>query len=162
MSSYTVPGPAVYSGGKTKKAGSDCTGCESTCKVGSGPSPTLSSSPQPTGGNGGGGGGGGGCSVAEYGQCGGNGYTGKFPRHEYEMQSVIADFEQAAPAVPPDSSASLSLHRTTLSARSKWTWQVQETKPGISSKENTIYKLLLNIKPIKTKEYFLVAYLKIL
>jgi cellulase len=77
MTSYTVPGPAVYSGGKTKKAGSDCTGCEQTCKVGSGPSATLSSSPQPTGGSGGGGGGGGGsCTVSEWGQCGGTGYTG--------------------------------------------------------------------------------------
>ena len=75
MSSYTVPGPAVYSGGKTKAAGSDCSGCESTCKVGSGPSATISAGPEPTGGNGGGGGGG--CTVNEYQQCGGEGYSGK-------------------------------------------------------------------------------------
>lgn len=77
MSSYTVPGPAVISAGRKKTAGSDCTGCEQTCKVGSGSSPTISSTPQPTGGSGGGGGGGGGgCSVAEYQQCGGQGFTG--------------------------------------------------------------------------------------
>lgn len=51
-SSYKVPGPAVYSSGLTKVAGSDCTGCEATCKVGSGPSPTVSAGPQPTGGSG--------------------------------------------------------------------------------------------------------------
>jgi cellulase len=31
MSGYTVPGPAVYSGGTTKTPGSGCSGCESTC-----------------------------------------------------------------------------------------------------------------------------------
>ncbi|KAL2015534.1 hypothetical protein VTK56DRAFT_5245 [Thermocarpiscus australiensis] len=32
-----APRPAFYSGGTTKKAGSGCDGCESTCKVGSSP-----------------------------------------------------------------------------------------------------------------------------
>jgi cellulase len=78
MSSYTVPGPAVYSGGTTKVAGSGCTGCESTCKVGSGPTPTLaqptsSATPAP---GGGGDGGSGGCESQKYQQCGGTGYTG--------------------------------------------------------------------------------------
>ncbi|KAL8403290.1 hypothetical protein RB594_008516 [Gaeumannomyces avenae] len=79
MSSYSSPGPAVWSGGLTKKAGSACTGCESTCKAGSGPSGTAPGTPAPTGGNGGGGDGGDGgtgCTVAKYGQCGGQGYTG--------------------------------------------------------------------------------------
>ncbi|KAK7965805.1 glycosylhydrolase family 61-5 [Apiospora aurea] len=86
MSGYTAPGPAVYSGGSTRKAGGACAGCESTCKPGSGPAGTLTASPQPSqtsspgggngGGNGGGSGGGSGCSVQAYGQCGGNGYTG--------------------------------------------------------------------------------------
>lgn len=31
LDSYTVPGPAVIADGTTKEAGSDCTGCESTC-----------------------------------------------------------------------------------------------------------------------------------
>lgn len=35
LSGYVAPGPAVYSGGTTKKAGSACSGCESSCKVGS-------------------------------------------------------------------------------------------------------------------------------
>jgi cellulase len=78
MSGYTVPGPAVYSGGTTKAAGSACTGCESTCKVGSGPTPTVpvsqpSSSPSSAPG---GGGGNTGCEAARYQQCGGTGYTG--------------------------------------------------------------------------------------
>ncbi|KAK3295442.1 glycosyl hydrolase family 61-domain-containing protein [Chaetomium fimeti] len=79
LSGYTVPGPAVYSGGSTKAAGSPCTGCEATCKVGSGPSPTLtqgqptsSATPAP----GGGGGDNGGCQSQKYQQCGGTGYTG--------------------------------------------------------------------------------------
>lgn len=82
LSSYTAPGPAVYAGGSTKKAGSACTGCENTCKPGSGPVGTASAAPQPTTtagntspttapGNGDGG-----CTVQAYGQCGGNGYTG--------------------------------------------------------------------------------------
>jgi cellulase len=32
MTTYVAPGPAVYSGGTTKPAGSACSGCESTCK----------------------------------------------------------------------------------------------------------------------------------
>jgi len=31
MTSYAVPGPAVYSGGSTKTPGSGCAGCEQTC-----------------------------------------------------------------------------------------------------------------------------------
>ncbi|KXJ85685.1 glycosyl hydrolase family 61-domain-containing protein [Microdochium bolleyi] len=87
LSSYTAPGPAVYSGGSTKVAGSACSGCEGTCKPGSGPSGTAGggSTPTSTAGNGNGGGGssttGGGsqptgCTVPLWGQCGGNGYTG--------------------------------------------------------------------------------------
>ncbi|TLD33861.1 hypothetical protein PspLS_00942 [Pyricularia sp. CBS 133598] len=78
MSSYSMPGPAVYSGGTTKAAGSACTGCESTCKVGSSPVGTAPSTPQPSSpsGGGGGGGGGSGCTVPKYQQCGGQGYTG--------------------------------------------------------------------------------------
>ncbi|KAI6323928.1 hypothetical protein MCOR34_001696 [Pyricularia oryzae] len=80
MSGYSMPGPAVYSGGTTKAAGSACAGCESTCKVGSSPVGTAPSTPQPSspagGGGGGGGGGGSGCTVAKYQQCGGQGYTG--------------------------------------------------------------------------------------
>lgn len=88
LSGYTAPGPAVYAGGSTKKAGSACTGCESTCKPGSGPVGTATAAPAPqpttTAGNAsptttpgnGNGGGGGGCTVQAYGQCGGNGYTG--------------------------------------------------------------------------------------
>ncbi|KFA68993.1 hypothetical protein S40285_08859 [Stachybotrys chlorohalonatus IBT 40285] len=72
MTSYTAPGPAVYSGGTIKAAGSGCTGCEQTCSPGSSPSTSLAA-PQPTGGTGGGGGG---CTVAAWGQCGGTGYTG--------------------------------------------------------------------------------------
>lgn len=75
LDNYVVPGPAVYSGGTTKKAGSGCTGCESTCKVGSGPSATLSSQ-VPVGTAPGGGGSSGGCNAQKYQQCGGTGYTG--------------------------------------------------------------------------------------
>ncbi|KAH7014408.1 glycosyl hydrolase family 61-domain-containing protein [Microdochium trichocladiopsis] len=92
MAGYTAPGPAVYSGGSVKVAGSGCAACESTCKPGSGPTGTIggggTTSPTSTtggGGNGGGasstttGGGGSaptGCTVAAYGQCGGQSYTG--------------------------------------------------------------------------------------
>ncbi|KAK3495427.1 glycosyl hydrolase family 61-domain-containing protein [Neurospora hispaniola] len=79
MSTYVAPGPAVYSGGSSKKAGSGCVGCESTCKVGSGPTGTASAVPVAStsaAAGGGGGGGSGGCSVAKYQQCGGTGYTG--------------------------------------------------------------------------------------
>jgi len=76
MSTYVAPGPAVYSGGSTKVAGSACTGCENTCKAGSAPSTTLIA-PAPTGTSPApGGGSDGGCTVAKYAQCGGNGYTG--------------------------------------------------------------------------------------
>lgn len=75
MSSYATPGPAVWSGGATRQPGGACTGCESTCKAGSGPSGTAPETPAPTDG-GGGGGGGTICTVAKYGQCGGQGYTG--------------------------------------------------------------------------------------
>jgi cellulase len=74
MSGYTVPGPAVYSGGSTKSAGSGCSGCETTCAVGSGPSATLTqSSPASTATSAPGGGG---CTAQKYQQCGGTGYTG--------------------------------------------------------------------------------------
>jgi len=77
MSGYTPPGPAVIAGGTTKVSGSGCSGCESTCKVGSSPSATAPKSD--SGGSSpsaGGGGGASSCSVQAYGQCGGNGYTG--------------------------------------------------------------------------------------
>jgi len=89
MSGYTAPGPAVYSGGTTKVAGSACKGCESTCKPGgSSPAPIgggTSTSPAPTtivtstttaGGGGGGGSQPTGCTVAAWAQCGGTGFTG--------------------------------------------------------------------------------------
>ncbi|KXX81265.1 putative endo-beta-1,4-glucanase D [Madurella mycetomatis] len=76
MSGYTVPGGPVYSGGSTKVAGSACTGCESTCAVGSGPAPTLPQPDPSTTGAPSGGGGNSGCTVQMYGQCGGQGYTG--------------------------------------------------------------------------------------
>lgn len=82
MSGYVVPGGPVYSGGTTKVAGSACTGCESTCAVGSGPTPTLSqpasspsssATPAPSGG---GSNPSPGCTVPKWGQCGGQSYTG--------------------------------------------------------------------------------------
>ncbi|KAK3986453.1 putative endo-beta-1,4-glucanase D [Cladorrhinum sp. PSN332] len=76
LSNYVVPGPAVYSGGSTKTAGSACTGCENTCKVGSSPTTTLSPPVSTATSAPGGGSGNPSCSVARYGQCGGNGYTG--------------------------------------------------------------------------------------
>lgn len=78
LSNYVAPGPEVYSGGTIKTAGSGCTGCESTCKVGSSPTATAPGSGGSPGGGGSGDGGGapGGCTVQPYGQCGGNGYTG--------------------------------------------------------------------------------------
>lgn len=33
MTSYSIPGPAVYSGGTSKTPGSACSGCESTCAL---------------------------------------------------------------------------------------------------------------------------------
>ncbi|OTA89851.1 carbohydrate-binding module family 1 protein [Hypoxylon sp. CO27-5] len=80
LSTYIAPGPTVYSGGSTKKAGSPCNGCESTCTAGKAPSTaTGTSTPtqvvtltttaaSPTGTSG--------CSVAIYGQCGGTGFSG--------------------------------------------------------------------------------------
>jgi len=78
MSSYAVPGPAVYSGGSSKTAGSACSGCEATCAVGSGPTPTLSQPTSSATSNPGNGGGTnpGGCTAQKYQQCGGTGYTG--------------------------------------------------------------------------------------
>jgi len=77
LSNYVVPGPSVYSGGSTKAAGSACSGCESTCSVGSGPKATVSSSPAPSNTAApGGGGSSGGCEAGKYQQCGGTGYTG--------------------------------------------------------------------------------------
>ncbi|CAK7219564.1 hypothetical protein SBRCBS47491_003895 [Sporothrix bragantina] len=87
---YVVPGPAVIPGGTTRVAGSACTGCESTCKAGSGPSGTAqavaaavpSTSTESTGSSGNSGNtagtasGGAACTVERFGQCGGNGYTG--------------------------------------------------------------------------------------
>lgn len=43
MTEYVAPGPAVYSGGSTKTAGSECTNCESTCAVGDAPAATAGS-----------------------------------------------------------------------------------------------------------------------
>ena len=76
LSTYIAPGPSVYAGGTTRVPGGACSGCESTCKAGSGPTATVSSSPVVTSPPTGGGGGGGGCTVQKYGQCGGEGYTG--------------------------------------------------------------------------------------
>ena len=81
MSSYVVPGPAVYAGGSTKTAGSACAGCESTCAPGSGPTGTVAppastaSAPGSTG-TASAPSGGGTCEAAKYQQCGGTGYTG--------------------------------------------------------------------------------------
>lgn len=84
LSSYKAPGPAVYSGGTTKVAGSACTGCENTCQVGSGPISSIVPPSQPSSTNGGqpqpsstgGGNPPSGCTVQAYGQCGGQGWTG--------------------------------------------------------------------------------------
>jgi len=74
LSTYIAPGPDVYSGGTTKTAGSSCTGCESTCKAGSGAGGVASSvAPTATSGSSGGSSG---CTSAKYGQCGGIGFTG--------------------------------------------------------------------------------------
>lgn len=87
---YVVPGPAVISGGTTRVAGSECTGCESTCKAGSGPSGTAiavaasaptsstdsSSGNSGTSGSSGASSGNAACAVARFGQCGGTGFTG--------------------------------------------------------------------------------------
>ncbi|XXH00939.1 hypothetical protein Hte_007290 [Hypoxylon texense] len=84
MSGYVAPGPAVYSGGSTKSAGSSCNGCASTCAAGKGPSSTAGSGGSaptvtltttaaqatPTSGSGSG------CSAELYAQCGGTGFSG--------------------------------------------------------------------------------------
>lgn len=78
LSSYTAPGPAVYSGGTIREAGSPCTGCSQTCKVGESPSAIAPGSGSGDGSGDGNGDGSspGGCTVQAYGQCGGEGYTG--------------------------------------------------------------------------------------
>ncbi|KAK4149825.1 glyoside hydrolase [Chaetomidium leptoderma] len=79
VSSYIAPGPAVYAGGTNKKAGSGCSGCESTCKVGSSPTavaPAGTKSGTDAGAGGGSAPAPGACSVQAYGQCGGDGYSG--------------------------------------------------------------------------------------
>lgn len=43
MTEYVAPGPAVYSGGSNKTAGSECTNCESTCAPGDAPAATAGS-----------------------------------------------------------------------------------------------------------------------
>jgi cellulase len=88
LSTYVVPGPAVYTGGTTKSAGSACSGCAGSCKAGSGATGTAvavaslptsaATGPDSAGGSDGGAatGGDAGCAVQAFGQCGGNGYTG--------------------------------------------------------------------------------------
>ena len=76
LSTYVVPGPAVYSGGSTKVAGSACSGCESTCSPGSGTTPTLTQPTSSATATSSPGGGGSGCTAQKYQQCGGTGYTG--------------------------------------------------------------------------------------
>lgn len=91
VSSYVAPGPAVYAGGTSKIPGSACTGCASTCKVGSSPAsvapkggvaslPTSAASASPDGGASAESvepeAAGGACAAAAYGQCGGNGFSG--------------------------------------------------------------------------------------
>ncbi|KAK3937578.1 glycosyl hydrolase family 61-domain-containing protein [Diplogelasinospora grovesii] len=94
VSNYIAPGPAVFAGGTTRTAGSACTGCESSCKAGTAaktssgkkpaaPTEAQAPAPAPAGqspetvaaapaapDNSGA------CSVAAFGQCGGNGYSG--------------------------------------------------------------------------------------
>jgi hypothetical protein len=80
VSNYIAPGPAVYSGGTTKQAGSGCAGCESTCKVGSSPTAVAPSGKSASGSESGGAAAppdtANACTVQAYGQCGGNGYSG--------------------------------------------------------------------------------------
>ncbi|KAM0322514.1 hypothetical protein ACHAQA_009360 [Verticillium albo-atrum] len=71
--SYTVPGPAVISGGRTIVAGQGCqSGCEVTCKPGTGATGTVIAPPAPTAGAPPASG----CTVPQYQQCGGQDYTG--------------------------------------------------------------------------------------
>ncbi|KAI9681681.1 MAG: hypothetical protein M1822_007033 [Bathelium mastoideum] len=90
LSTYDAPGPTVYSGGSTKSAGAACSGAENstpgasvatsasaskatsttlattTAGAGTSSSKASTSSAAPTGA----------CAVAQYGQCGGTGYSG--------------------------------------------------------------------------------------
>jgi lytic cellulose monooxygenase (C1-hydroxylating) len=75
LSTYVNPGPTVIPGGEVRTPGSSCSGCESTCKVGSGPSGTAIQVTPPTE-TGTSGGGSSSCAQAQYQQCGGTGYTG--------------------------------------------------------------------------------------
>ncbi|KFY04394.1 hypothetical protein V491_09365 [Pseudogymnoascus sp. VKM F-3775] len=69
IDSYVNPGPAVYSGGSSKVAGSACSaGAESATTTGAAVTQTATGNPS-TGGDGS-------CSVAQYQQCGGQDYTG--------------------------------------------------------------------------------------
>ncbi|KFY54140.1 hypothetical protein V497_07944 [Pseudogymnoascus sp. VKM F-4516 (FW-969)] len=73
ISSYVNPGPAVYSGGSSKVAGSACSaGGEGATTTG----PPVIQTATGTPGGGGGGGVGDGCTVNKYAQCGGQDYTG--------------------------------------------------------------------------------------
>lgn len=72
ISTYVNPGPAVYSGGSSKVAGSACSaGGESATTTGPPVTQTATGTPPGTGT-----GGDGSCSVAKFQQCGGQGYTG--------------------------------------------------------------------------------------
>ncbi|KAH6645894.1 glycoside hydrolase family 61 protein [Truncatella angustata] len=77
LSTYVNPGPAVVPGGKTRTPGLSCSGCESTCKAGAGPSGTaIQVTPPAQTSAAGGSTGGDSCAQAQYQQCGGTGYTG--------------------------------------------------------------------------------------
>ncbi|KAF3357765.1 hypothetical protein VdG1_03102 [Verticillium dahliae VDG1] len=70
--SYKIPGPAVVSGGRSIVAGQGCkSGCEVTCKPGSGTTGTVVAPPAPTAGAPPAA-----CSVPQFGQCGGQDYKG--------------------------------------------------------------------------------------
>jgi cellulase len=84
MATYVAPGPTVYSGGSTKSAGSGCSGVETGTTTGPAVTITAASSSSVAGGSSStmaattsaASGSTSGCSVAKYGQCGGNSYTG--------------------------------------------------------------------------------------
>lgn len=91
LSTYIAPGPAVYSGGSTKSAGSPCSGVETGTAPGPPYTPTGGTSPPATSASVPGGSTSttttappagttsstpGGCTVAKYGQCGGQPYSG--------------------------------------------------------------------------------------
>jgi cellulase len=92
LANYVTPGPALYAGGTSKTAGSGCSGCASTCKAGAkttgggktgstpdavvidtgsaaaaGAAAVLAPAAPADAAA---------CSVAAFGQCGGNGYSG--------------------------------------------------------------------------------------